>query len=94
MLGIYAEGVDPRNFGFDFTENELKIVSRKMRGEYAMSDGRSFYEPIQEAMRKNVQKSDLPKAIRWFYHANLSKVGNASVFVRAYRKLRMLLRIS
>lgn len=75
MMGIYAQGFSPNDFGFDYTNEEFKSVAKRMRKFPHPQLGELRYAPIQRAMRKNLCKNDLPKEIRWFYSIKASKIG-------------------
>lgn len=75
IMGIYAQGFNPNNFGFDYTKEEFKTLVKNMRFKSAFERGSLRYGPIQKAMRKNLKKSETPKEIRWFYSINPSKIG-------------------
>lgn len=71
-MGIYAEGADPNDFGFNYSYKELKQISKKMRylDVEIPINIRRYYTVIQDVMNKNVSISDLPKPIRWTYKLN------------------------
>ena len=52
----------------------------------------STYLPIQRAMNDNIRKKDLPKAIRWFYHADLHSLGKGKAWFRVMQKTRSILK--
>ena len=74
-MGIYAQGFNPNEFGFDYTKEELKSLSKNMRYKNTFVRGALRYGPIQKAMQENLKKRQLPKEIRWFYSIIPSKIG-------------------
>jgi len=95
MLALYAEGLDPRDYGFEYDDRRLKKLSGRMRYEIDKFQG-SYYRPIQETMRANFSRDQLPAAIRWFYSADITKLGRDTPYKKfrrgARRAVRKLLR--
>lgn len=97
ILAIYAEGADPRNFGFDYGDfNEL---GKYYRRRYATLNTDEFlllrYFPIQESMRKHYKSRDeVELGFRWFYDIDITKLVHASflerVLAKVVRKVRSL----
>lgn len=75
IMGIYAQGFNPNDFGFDYTKDEFKTLAKNMHYSSHSQLGELRYGPIQRAMRKNLKKCQVPKEIRWFYSINASKIG-------------------
>ncbi len=73
MLGIYAQGFNPRDFGFDCTEEEFSDLCKKMKKSRELTSLR--YGPIQDSMRKKYKKKEIYKSLRWFYDKKKSKIG-------------------
>ena len=92
ILGIYAEGFDPKEFGFYYNNKQLFILANKMRysGDKMFSALR--YSPIQKAMQKNVKKNTLPKSIRWFYGINISILDEIPFWCKAIRKAKRIVK--
>ena len=88
IMGIYAEGCNPRDFGFSYTEKEFSKNVRKLRysGDSMISSLR--YGPIQNKMKKNLRKKDLPKSIRWFYNTNIEKLGKKPFVLHFLTKVK------
>lgn len=74
MMGIYAQGFDPHDFGFEFDDLQLQTITNSLRFGNNTFFSPLRYLPIQKAMRENIEKNDLPKAIRWFYSANINNL--------------------
>lgn len=79
VLGIYAEGEDPRQYGFDYTDNHFKKWAKKMK----LSDDKMLselrYGAIQDAIHENRKLNEIPKELRWFYKVSKSKLGKHPV---------------
>lgn len=87
VLGIYAEGKDPRKFGFHYSDDDLKKWSNKMKWTDDKMLSKLRYGPIQDAMRKNNNIEALPKELHWFYKKNKEKLGKHP-FVSFFKKLK------
>lgn len=87
ILGIYAEGYDPRNFGFQYDDNQLNKLSIKMKYTNNQMFGRLRYKPIQDSMKKNIKKSDLPKSIKWFYGIDINRINKKNIFHKLLGKI-------
>lgn len=74
MLAIYAEGFDPHRFGFEYSEEQLRALANDMRSGKDPMFGPLRYTAIQNSMKTNCSKEDLPSDIRWFYDANLEQI--------------------
>lgn len=89
ILAIYAEGADPREFGFDYDDPDA--VGRYYRRRYSTLAGDDFlllrHTPIQRKMRKKLRAEDLPEGFRWFYEGDMSELVHASIPKRAVNKL-------
>lgn len=90
ILGIYAEGFDPRKFGFYYDDKQLYRLAHRMKysGDKMFSALR--YQAIQKTMRENVNKMDLPKAIRWFYEADINTLGQTPLWFKIIRKIKRI----
>ena len=91
ILAIYAEGFDPKDFGFrykDFSKLALRI---HMEQDKLRSRRETMYKPIQNVMRKNYTQKSVNKNLRWFYDTNIHVLGNMSIPQRIIRKIYRLL---
>lgn len=96
ILAIYAEGADPRKFGFDYEDIGRLGETYKWRFSLLGSDSRLLqrYVPIQKAMRRNRQRKNIPQGLLWFYCGDLKKLVHSSVLKRAFSKItRKIFRI-
>lgn len=85
MLGIYAEGFDPHNFGFEYDDAQLGGIAKRMKHSGNPMFSRLRYEAIQKAMKQHNQKENLPKEIRWFYDADINTLGNIQLWKKVWR---------
>lgn len=74
ILGVFAEGEDPRNYGFKYSNKQLRKLAFKMRFGGDRLFGSLRYTPIQSSMKRNVKKNHLPFCIRWFYDIDLQNM--------------------
>lgn len=88
ILGIFAEGEDPRNFGFKYSNNQLMKLSFKMRFSNDAFIRISTYRPIQSTMKKNVNKNKLPYQIRWFYDVDLKELKKSYIWYNAFLRIK------
>lgn len=87
ILGIYAEGCQPKDFGFIYDEKQLSLLSQKMRSYSYDNILKTWYTPIQAAMKKNIQRKELPSVMRWFYDMDIDRLGELPVWRKAAGKL-------
>lgn len=96
ILGIYAEGKNPHEYGFDYSQNQLRKISFKMHYSGLNKIVFPLYIHIQQRMRERVHKSDLPQAIQWFYDADISKIREPKLWytvgIKIYGKVIRLIR--
>lgn len=85
MLGIYAQGFDPHDFGFEYDDLQLEKITNTLRYGNNKFFSELRYAPIQNAMRENIKKKDLPKALKWFYSAKISDLNR----IPLSRKIRL-----
>lgn len=80
MLGIMAEGEDPRNYGFFCSNEELKEMEKNFEN---IAYGQAFpnriwrqktYEQIQRAFKRNHTKETVPEGLRWFWDYDCEKL--------------------
>lgn len=88
IMGVYAEGCDPHDYGFDYTEKEFKKSVRRLRYSGGSMIGELRYKPIQNAMQTNVKKNELPKFVRWFYNTNVSTISKQPWWYIFLRKVK------
>ena len=94
IMGIYAEGENPHDYGFEYSDEQFSKLSKRLRysGDKMLESSRRLltYKPIQDSMRKNNNKNDLPKSIRWFYDVDINKLGKRPIWMKIYYKLRLI----
>ncbi len=75
MLGLYAEGLDPRQYGFpgfdgfDGLSDDLERGFARFRNETEPN-----YMPIQKKLRERMAEEDVPSGLSWFIHADLPAI--------------------
>ncbi len=95
MLALYAENVDPRDFGFNYSDEEWKDIAKSIRVCRDPMFGKLRYEAIQSAMRKNCTINEIPKELRWFYKIEISKLGKEPTAKRIIKlPIRVLRKIA
>lgn len=92
ILAIYAENLNPREYGFEYSDRQLKRLSQKIRYGNGKAFRKAFYRPIQEAMRKNCSPRNLPGAIRWFYYADVTRLNRDTPYKMCIRQARRVMR--
>ena len=75
ILGIYAQGGDPKEYGFGQFEGFYSL-SGDFEKDYTQFRTRtvSRYGPIQESLRERMPSAEVPGELAWFYHADLGRV--------------------
>ncbi|MBO7293402.1 MAG: hypothetical protein J6V07_05650, partial [Clostridia bacterium] len=89
ILGILAEGKDPHEYGFDYTDAHGISFYKALRNPGSLHT-RATYAAIQDRMRVNIPKEQLPRSVRWFYGFDVEKVGVPPLYRKLYRKTRAL----
>lgn len=92
ILGLYAEGVSPENYGFHYSMKQLSTISKKMKSGRNPMFSSLRYQPIQSSMQNNIEKEELPKPIRWFYNIDLKKYDTVKLYRRIWRKILYYIR--
>lgn len=87
ILGIYVEGANPNNFGFDYDKKQLHKLSFLMRSIPNPLIRNSTYCSIQKDMKKKHDKKFYPKEIRWVYDVAPEKFGQGIWYVKILRKI-------
>lgn len=85
ILGIYAEGVDPLNFGFEY-ESFADLAELIHKNEFLLRHNRySRYAPMLEELRKNYTIDDVHPNLRWLYVVDINKLGNENIIKKCLR---------
>ncbi|MCR4677124.1 MAG: hypothetical protein K5679_00030 [Lachnospiraceae bacterium] len=81
LLGVYAEGENPNNYGFDYESfpDLCKLIYKKRELLAWHRDSR--YAPIQKRMRELYTAETVEPNLKWFYNINLD-----SLELRYFRK--------
>lgn len=77
MLEIYAEGEDPKNYGFLYTE-DFDTVMRQLKQE-AIREYHLYY--AQKILKKNYKKREVIKELRWVYTETFQNTAKEYVYV-------------
>lgn len=88
ILGVFAEGEKPRNYGFKYSDKQLSKLAFKMRFGGDKLFGTLRYSPIQNAMKRNTNKNKLPSCIRWFYDIDLSNLNQSHWWYKMLMRIR------
>lgn len=75
ILALYAESSVPSEYGFNFSDYDLKKMSKDMKKCYNPMFSELRYKPIQDAMRKNLEINQVPEELKWFYKIDIKKLG-------------------
>ena len=89
MLGLYAEGVDPKDYGFSYTNEDLKNV-KHCEGLYNEKNIIRYYRPIQIIMKNNIKIEQLPDSLKWFYNLDLDKLEKRHTINAIKRKIKKI----
>lgn len=95
ILGVYAEGVNPKEYGFDYNDfSELcKLIYSKRELLAWHRDSR--YAPIQARVREVYTKDTVEPKLKWFYNINLDSLQRRYDWVtfkgKVKRKLKRML---
>lgn len=74
MMGLLAEGEDPRRFGFpDYDETVYRNMLRDLRWGYLAKPFYRRYHCIQQRLRERYPLSGCPRELRWFYKLTFSE---------------------
>lgn len=87
ILAIIAEKDEPKNFGFDYTNDQFKNLSKKIRYSSNKVFTMPRYLPIQDKIKINYKYKEVPKNLKWFYKCDLSKAGEHP-YMNFYRNAR------
>ena len=90
IMGIYAEGENPHDYGFEYSDEQFSKLSKRLRYSGDKMLGSLRYKPIQDSMRENNNKNDLPKSIHWFYDIDINKLGKRPIWIKIYYKFRSI----
>ena len=74
LFGILAEKEDPRNYGFDYTDQEFKRINSDLKNIIIVRISNWNY--IQQKLRKNFMLEELPRELHWFYKINIEKLNH------------------
>jgi hypothetical protein len=92
ILGIYAEGFEPKEFGFEY--DNFSEVAKKIHknAELLKHHRESRYAPMQHVLRQNYTENTVCKELKWFYQINIEKLGEISLWKKVIRKGKRILK--
>jgi hypothetical protein len=75
ILCLLAGKNDPREYGFNYTDDELVEMMKDFQIKYHFLHQTYFgvYNKIQQMMRENYELNELDHSLRWYYKADLTK---------------------
>ncbi len=90
ILGVYATGSDPREYGFEYRSlSEIGSEIKKNRQKLGHNK-ESRYKPIWNTIRQNYSKKTIDSSLRWFYSSKFEELETGTKFERGYKKVRKL----
>lgn len=92
ILGLYAAGADPKEYGFDYSDlSEVCLLFKNMRWVVNQWNLVSTYSTIQKWLRDRYTLMEVEPNLRWFYKADLTRFNPYPLGWRIKNKLRRLL---
>ena len=91
ILGIYAEGADPREYGLNFSQKQLLLFKKRIRSGSSLFR-KSTYRLIQKRIFEIKTQEALPQELRWFCNFDVDKIGHLSFGRRVKQKIYVFLR--
>lgn len=86
ILGVYAEGFDPSEFGFEYDSFDSLLKKIYKNRETLKWHRESRYAPMQKVLRDNYSKTTVEPALRWFYKIDINKLGEIPLYKKIWRK--------
>lgn len=76
ILEIIAEGKNAQDYDFKYTQSDLKNFHKLFYDKRNIPSHviNVYYSKTQQIMRKNLNCSDLPKELQWFYNTDVYKL--------------------
>ena len=91
LLAIYAEGFDPRDFGFQY-DNFGELLRKIHKNHESLKWHReSRYAPIQKKLREKYTVDEVEKELVWFYKTDIDHLGELSIPQKLIRKIGRIL---
>lgn len=88
ILGIYAEGFDPKEFGFEYDDFSNVVINIHKNQELLKHHRESRYAPMQQVLRRNYSKNTICKELKWFYNVDINKLGEISIWKKGFLKIK------
>lgn len=89
MLGLYAEGADPKRYGFPTFEG-FDCLSDDLEQDFARfrHETEPNYMPIQKRLRERMGEEKLPSELSWFIDADLSRIEDGTMILHKGKLVR------
>lgn len=92
ILGLYATGEDPKEYGFGYSDfSDLCLFIKNNRWVLSKPNFVSTYTLIQKSLQETYSYKEVEPNLRWFYKADLNRFNPYPLGLRIKNKLRRLL---
>lgn len=92
ILGLYAAGADPREFGFSIESLRKTGAEIKRNRSVLRQNKTSRYLPVWKKIREQYTFWTVDPGLRWFYLSSFANLDKGNIFDRAYRKSKNIAR--
>ena len=90
ILGIYAAGYDPRQYGFQYESlTKLGKEIKQRRSVFGIYKD-AQYAPIWSEIKKNYTRQTRDPGLKWFYTSRFSELETGTKCEQAYRKTKKI----
>ncbi len=89
MLGLYAEGADPRQYGFSLFEDVDRFsddIERDFHRFWRLAEAN--YLPIQKKLREKMTEGDMTSGLSWFMQADLQQIQDGTLTLHEGKLIR------
>lgn len=92
ILAVYAEGENPNDYGFEYSS--FKDLCREIhkKRELLSFHCESRYVPIHKTLRQNYTVNTIEPQLRWFYNADVNRLGEIPLWRKAARKIKRVVK--
>lgn len=88
ILAVYAEGENPNDYGFEYSS--FKDLCREIHKKRELLSFR--YVPIHKTLRQNYTVNTIEPQLRWFYNADVNRLGEITLWRKAARKIKSVVK--
>ncbi len=95
MMGIIAEGKNPKNFGFELYNEEIrKYMLETLKKKFIAKYSFSRYSCIQKKLVETYSYDDCPEDLKWFYKLRIRNEMPKllKISLKCYRKLKSIIK--